>query len=63
MRNTGLFVVAAALVLAGIAGWAASNTQARVATPTVGGIAPFQMMTNANYLPTDHYQDFSLVFH
>ena len=48
MRKTGLFAVAAALILAtGIGGWAASNTQARVATAASIGINPFQMMTNA----------------
>jgi len=62
MRKTGLFAAAAALVLAGVGGWVASNTQARVATATVGGIDPFQMMMNAKHLPTDHYQDFSMVF-
>jgi hypothetical protein len=63
MRKTGLFAVAAALILAGIGAWAASNTQARVATATSIGINPFQMMRNAKNLPTEHYQDFSMVFH
>jgi hypothetical protein len=63
MRKTGLFAVAAALILAGIGGWAASNTQARVATATSVGINPLQIMTNAGHLPTEHYQDFSMVFH
>jgi hypothetical protein len=65
MRKTGLFAVAAAaLILAGIGGWGASNTQAaRVATATSIGINPFQMMTNAMHLDTELYQDFSLVFH
>jgi len=52
------------LILAGIGGWGASNTQAaRVATATSIGINPFQMMTNAMHLDTELYQDFSLVFH
>jgi hypothetical protein len=65
MRKTGLFAVAAAaLILAGIGEWGASNTQAaRVATATSIGINPFQMMTNARHLDTELYQDFSLVFH
>ena len=64
MRKTGLFAVAAALILAtGIGGWAASNTQARVATAASIGINPLQMMTNAKHLATEHYQDFSMVFH
>jgi hypothetical protein len=63
MRKTGLFAVAVALILAGIGGWAASNTQARVATASSIGINPFQMMTNAKHLPTEYYRDFSMVFH
>ena len=63
MRKTGLFAVAAALILTGIGGWAASNTQARVATASSIGINPFHMMTNAKHLPTQHYQDFSMLFH
>ena len=62
MRKITLFAVAAALIAAGIAGWAASNTQARVATASVGGVDPFHMMTNATHLPTEHYKDFSMVF-
>jgi|EndMetStandDraft_3_1072993.scaffolds.fasta_scaffold60399_4 hypothetical protein len=62
MRKTGLFAVVAALILAGIGGWATSNTQARVATATVGGIDPFLIMTNAKDLPAEHYRDFSMVF-
>jgi hypothetical protein len=62
MRKTGLFAVAAALILAGIGGWAASNTQARVATASIA-INPFHMMTHAKHLPMEHYQDFSMVFH
>jgi hypothetical protein len=43
VRKTGLFAVAAAaLILAGIGGWGASNSQAaRVATATSIGINPF----------------------
>jgi hypothetical protein len=51
------------LILAGIGGWAASNTQARVATATSIGINPFEMMRNAKHLPTEHYQDFSMLFY
>ena len=61
MRKTGLFAVVAALILAGIGGWP-PNTQARVATATVGGIDPFLIMTNAKDLPAEHYRDFSMVF-
>jgi hypothetical protein len=62
MRRTGLFAIAAALILAGVGGWAASNTQARVAPEANVQIDPLQLMTHAGDLPAQHYQDFSLVF-
>jgi hypothetical protein len=63
MRKTGLFAAsAAALILASIAGWAASGTQARVASPATVQIDPFKMMTNPMQLPTEHFADYSLVF-
>jgi phosphotransferase system glucose/maltose/N-acetylglucosamine-specific IIC component len=61
MRKFGLF--AAALILAGFAGWIASTTQARVATPVNGArIDALQMMTAAGNLPTEHFVDYSLVY-
>jgi hypothetical protein len=62
MRKISLFAVAAALIVAGVGGWAASTTSARVATSTGVGIEPFQIMKNAKPLPARHYDDFSLVF-
>jgi hypothetical protein len=50
----------AALIVACIAG-AISDTQARVATPTVQ-IDPFAMMTSVKQLPTEHFADYSFVF-
>jgi hypothetical protein len=62
MGKTGLFAAsAAALILAGIAGWAISDTQARVATPT-DQIDPFKIMTSTKQLPTEHVADYSFVF-
>jgi hypothetical protein len=62
MRQTHMFAAgAAALVLACVAGWATSDTQARVATRSVQ-IKPFQMMVSTNQLPTEHFVDYSLVF-
>jgi len=53
MRQTTLFAAyAAALILACVAGWAVSDTQARV-TPTTVQIDPFTLMTSAKQLPTD----------
>jgi hypothetical protein len=51
----------ATLIIACVAGWAVSDTQARVATPTVQ-IDPFTLMTSAKQLPTQHFADYSFVF-
>ena len=57
--GTGLFAaIAAALILAGVAGWPVSDTQARVAVQ----IDPFTMMTSQKQLPTEHFADYSFVF-
>jgi hypothetical protein len=62
MGKTGLFAAsAAALIVACIAAWAVSDTQARVANPTVQ-IDPFKMTIGAKQLPTQHFADYSLVF-
>ena len=54
MRN-GLFAVAAAFILAGIAVWVASTTHARVeAAIEDHRIDPFQIMLNARDLPVEH---------
>ena len=52
----------AALILACVAGWVVSDTQARVATPATVRIDPFTMMTVATPLPTEHFADYSFVF-
>ena len=59
--GTGLFAaLATALILAGVAGWPVSNTQARA--PGMVQIDPFTMMTSATQLPTEHFADYSFVF-
>ena len=59
--GTGLFAaLAAALILAGVAGWPVSNTQARA--PAAVQIDPLTMMTSAKQLPTEHFADYSFVF-
>jgi hypothetical protein len=51
MGKTGLFAASvAAMIVACIAGWAVSDTQARV------------MMTSAKQLPWEHFADYSFVF-
>ena len=63
MRQTTLFAAAAAaLILACVAGWAMSDTQARVATPSAVRIDPFQAMVGAKQLPTEYFVDYSFVF-
>jgi hypothetical protein len=60
MTQTKLFAgSAAALIVACVAGWAMSDTQAR--TPATVQIDPFTMMTSAKQLPTAHCTDYSLV--
>jgi hypothetical protein len=63
MSETRLIAVsAAALILACLAGWAGSDTQARVAAPATVQIDPFKVMTSATQLPTQHFADYSFVF-
>jgi hypothetical protein len=60
MGQTRLFAASvAALIVACIAGWAVSETQARVAVSTID---PFQLMTSEKQLPTEHFADYSFVF-
>jgi hypothetical protein len=63
MSETRLIAVsAAALILACLAGWAGSDTQARVAAPATVQIDPFKAMTSATQLPNEHFADYSFVF-
>jgi hypothetical protein len=62
MRKTTLFAMAGALIVAGAAGWAAKNTQARVVMPPGDGINPLQIMASVTGLPAEHSTDFSMVF-
>jgi hypothetical protein len=63
MSETRLIAVsAAALILACLAGWAGSDTQARVAAPATAQIDPFKVMASATQLPTMHFADYSVVF-
>jgi hypothetical protein len=61
MRKTSMFAVAAAVIATGFGVWAASPTNARA--PSTGqGIEPFQLMLNANNLPTTEFADYTFVF-
>ena len=60
-KTTDLFAVsAAALILACVAGWAISDTQARVAAPATVQIDPLTM--SAKQMPPEHFADYSFVF-
>ena len=62
-KMTGLFAAsAAALILACVAGWAVSDTQARVAAPATVRIDPFKVMTSVEQLPVQHFADYTFVF-
>jgi hypothetical protein len=63
MRKISLLAAAVALILAGIVAWTASPPQARVDIPVGAGIDPSPMMMNRTDLPTDHYEDYTFVFH
>jgi len=58
MRKFGFFAVTA-LVLAGVGGWTASTSQARVAGVSVN---PTEMTMTSGNLPTEHFVDYSLVY-
>jgi hypothetical protein len=62
MRNTKLFAVAAALILAAVGGWAASTTDRSVAAPTRVSMEPLQIMMTTTDLPEQHFKDFSVIF-
>jgi hypothetical protein len=66
MRKTTFAAVAAgALILAGFAGWAIPSNrplQAKAPTAIEPRMDPFSMMAGTKDLPTEEFQDFSLVF-
>ena len=62
MRKIGLLAIAA-LMLAGVGGWVASTTHARVEAPiAAGGIDTSQISINARDLPIEEFVDYSFVF-
>ena len=66
MRKTTFAAIAAgALILAGIVGWVTSSSrsqQAEASTANEPYIDTLSMMTTTKDLPTDVFEDFSLVF-
>ena len=59
-------IACSALVFVGIAGWAISDTralEAQASSPIEAAqLDAFQMMLNAKNLPSEEFEDFSLVF-
>ena len=62
MAKTLFAVSTAALMVAFIAGWAVSDSQARVAPAASGQVDTFQTMTGAKQLPSEQFADYSFVF-
>jgi hypothetical protein len=63
MRKTSLIVIAiAAALMLGLGGWAISMPHDRMAPPTALQMDPLKIMTGAKNLPTQHFDDYSLVF-
>ena len=66
MRKTTFAAIAAgALILAGIAGWAYPShrtLEAEASTSIEAKIDTFSLMSTAKDLPTEEFEDFSLVF-
>ena len=62
MRKICPFAVAAALILAGVAGWVGSATYARVPAPAEAAVDPLQLMMNAKDLPAAEFADYTFVF-
>ena len=63
MTHTKLFAVSnAALVVSFIAGWAVSDSHARIAEAATVQVDTFQMMSSAQLMPSERFADFSFVF-
>ena len=58
-----LFAVStAALIVSFIAGWAVSDSHARVAPAASVQVDTFEIMTSAKPMPAQHFADYSFVF-
>ena len=62
MAKTLFAISTATLMVAFVAGWAVSDSQARVAPAASVQVDTFEMMTNAKQIPTEHFADYSFVF-
>ena len=57
-----LFAVSTALMVSFAAGWAVSDSHARVAEAATVQVDTFQMMTSAKQMPAEHFADFTFVY-
>jgi hypothetical protein len=62
MAKTLFAVSTAALMVSFVAGWAVSDSQARVAPAATVQVDTFEMMTSAKQMPAEHFADYSFVF-
>jgi hypothetical protein len=62
MAKTLFAVSTAALLVSFVAGWAVSDSHARVAEAATVQVDTFQMMTNAEQMPSEHFADFTFVY-
>jgi hypothetical protein len=62
MAKTLFAVSTAALMVSFVAGWAVSDSQARVAQAETVQVDTFQMMTSAKQMPSEHFADFTFVY-
>ena len=60
MAKTLFTISTATLMVAFVAGWAVSDTHARVADTVQ--IDTFEMMKTAKQMPSEHFADYSFVF-
>jgi len=62
MAKTLFAISTATLMVAFVAGWAVSDSQARVPPAASVQVDTFEMMTNAKHMPYEHFADYSFVF-
>ena len=62
MAKTLFAISTATLMVAFVAGWAVSDSQARVAPAASVQVDTFEMMKTAKQMPSEHFADYSFVF-
>ena len=62
MAKTLFAISTATLMVAFVAGWAVSDSQARVAPAASVQVDTFEMMKTAKQMPAEHFTDYSFVY-